>query len=142
MTAALTSVPISVTVEKSRSRTGRRPATPAGGAGTVPAGGGSSLPLPGGSGKYARPARRPACEELAGLGQAKMQATPDDAESSLQGEVTQEARTGAELRGSLAAASAVVERRQASAPAGARPRPLVRPHERLRLPAFRFLIPS
>ncbi len=57
--------------------------------------------------------------------------------------------TGVERWRSVAAASAVVERRQASAPdsggrrkpslRGARPCPLARQHETLRLPAFRFL---
>src|SRR6185312_13956658 len=52
---------------------------------------------------------RPVCEELAGLGQGEMQLTPATAAS-------QEARSGAERRRRFAAASAAVERRQASAP--------------------------
>src|ERR1700689_2524836 len=51
----LTTVPSVVTFAVCRSRTGRHPATPAGGASAVPAGGGSSPPLPGGSGAI-RPA--------------------------------------------------------------------------------------
>jgi hypothetical protein len=53
-------------------------------------------------GQYARPALRLGCQRVAGLGQAKMQVTPDDAKSSLRTslpkgqvfrkEVTQEAR--------------------------------------------------
>jgi hypothetical protein len=63
-----------------------------------------------------------------------MQVTPDDAKS-------QEARAGAELWRSVAAASAVVERRQASALRfSAQPHPLdAAPVKQMRLPAFRFL---
>jgi hypothetical protein len=69
---------------------------------------------------------------VAGLGQVRNQVTPDDAAS-------QEARSGTELRRWFAAASAVVERRQASARRFARAAPAGADHETLRLPAFRFL---
>jgi hypothetical protein len=78
---------------------GRRPATPADGAGAVPAGAGSSPALPGGFGAtpgrhYDRPAR-------SSLGWDRKLRVPGSA-------------SGAELRRWLAAASAAVERRQAA----------------------------
>src|SRR5208282_2612939 len=115
----LTRVSGSVTLSESCLRKGRQPATPADGARAVPAGRGSSPPLPGGSGSYARPALRPVCAETRWTGTGQMQVTPDDARS-------QEARTGVELWRSVAAASAVVERRQASARRFARAAPVWR----------------
>ena len=80
-------------------REGRRPATPADGAGAVPAGAGSSPALPGGFGAtpgrhYDRPAR-------SSLDWDRKLRVPGSA-------------SGAELRRWLAAASAAVERRQAA----------------------------
>jgi hypothetical protein len=83
--------------------------TPADWARAVRAGRGSSPPLPGGFRENARPALRPVCDFVAGLGQAEAGNTRFSA-------TTQEARSGAERRRWLAATSTAVERRQASAP--------------------------
>jgi hypothetical protein len=109
----LDTVSVSCTGALSRSLKDAGRVTSAGGARAVPAGEGSSPLLPGGSGDNVRPALRPVCGKAAGLGQAKMQVTPDDAGS-------QEARAGAERWRLVAAASAAVERRQACAPRWAR----------------------
>ena len=115
----LTSVPISVTSRQSRSPKGRQPATPADGARAVPAGGGSSPPLPGGSGNT--PGRHDDRSARSSLDwDRKARVTPvSSADFRTIGicapTKSQEARSGAELWRWVAAASAVVERRQASA---------------------------
>jgi hypothetical protein len=104
-TFCLTFVTISGISRQSCSPKGHQPATPADGARAVPAGGGSSPPLPGGFGKTPgrhddRSAGQPAALGRQGAGNARSYLVP-----------SQEARTGAELWRSVAAASAVVERR-------------------------------
>jgi len=108
--------------------------TPAGGARAVPAGGGSSLPLPGGSGDI-----RPAGTMTGLRGNSldwdrKERVTPATKARDLSNHRDRALRpgprkrvSGAELRRSLAAASAAVERRQASALASQRaPHPSMR----------------
>jgi hypothetical protein len=115
----LTSVSLSVTSRKSRSPKGRQPATPVDGARAVPAGGGSSPPHSGGSGKTPGRHDDRSATQVAGLGQA-------GADNARFLAPSQEARTGVELWRSVAAASAVVERRQASARRFARAAPVRR----------------
>jgi hypothetical protein len=83
-------------------------ATPAGGARAVPAGGGSSPSLPGGSGDI-RPAGT-----MTGLREARWTGTGGGRQHLLTPHPRKRV-SGAELRRSFAAASAAVERRQASA---------------------------
>ena len=143
----------------SRSLAGRQLATPADGARAVPAGGGSSLPLPGGSGDI-----RPAGMMTGLRGNSldwdrKERVTPAKNAHGLSNHRGRTLRpgprkrvAGAELWRSLAAASAVVERRKASAlrfQRAPRPLPSFRASGRergqgaevgsTRLPAFRFL---
>jgi hypothetical protein len=133
-TYPLTSVPNSDTTPQSCSPKGRQTATPADGARAVPAGGGSSPPLPGGSG-YIRPAGT-----MTGLRgnpldwDGRERVTPAPTEFRPRKRVT-----GAERWRSVAAASAVVERRQASARRFARAAPVWRGGWTTRLPAFCFL---
>ncbi len=143
-TLALTIVPTSVTFDEFRSLKGRQPVTPADAAGAVPAGGGSSPPLPGGSGEL-RPAGTmtglrgnpldwdrkervtPAVtHERAGFPDHALQSVRSFEPSGPCARPSPRKRvSGAELWRSLAAASAVVERRQASALRFQRaPRPL------------------
>jgi hypothetical protein len=121
VTFLLTNVPISVTNLESRSRKGRQPVTSAGGAKAVPAGGGSSPPLSGGSGTI-----RPAGMMTGLRGHSldwdrKERVTPVESARSFEPSGScvrpspRKRVSGAELWRSLAAASAVVERRQASA---------------------------
>ncbi len=118
MTVPLTSVPSVVTRAESRSPKGHQPATPADGARAVPAGGGSSPPL------RAAPGRRPA-GMMTGLRLSRWTGTGGERITPAF-RLSQEARSGAELRRWLAAASTVVERRQASARRFARAAPVRR----------------
>jgi hypothetical protein len=93
-------------MHESRSRKGRQPVTPTDGAGAVPAGGGSSPPLPGGSGrKPGRQHDRSATKSLDWDRRGRV--TPA---STLRPRKC----AGVERQRWFAAASAAVERRQAS----------------------------
>ena len=102
---------------------------------SVPAGGGSSPPLPGGPGPYARPALRPVCGlKPAALQDGRERVTPAPNKFRPRKRVA-----GVELWRSLATASAVVGRREASARRSARAAARrLRPWT-TRLSAFRFL---